>query len=52
VLEEQWRSMAGNERWQRPWRRVSVPGEGPVNMDRGGAHKRRGSVGMRFSYPI
>jgi hypothetical protein len=44
--------MAGDERWRRPWRRVSVPGEGPMNMDRGGAHKHRGSVGMRFPYPI
>jgi hypothetical protein len=52
VLEEQWRSMAGNERWRRPWQRVSIPGEGPANMDRGGVHKHHGSVGVRFPYPI
>jgi hypothetical protein len=37
--------MAGDERWRRPWRRVSVLGEGPANMDRGGAHKHHGSMG-------
>jgi hypothetical protein len=52
VLEEQWRSMAGDERWRRPWWRVSVPDEGPANMDRGGTHKHHGSVGVHFPYPI
>jgi hypothetical protein len=33
VLEEQWRSMAGDERWRWPWRRAHVPGEGPANMN-------------------
>jgi hypothetical protein len=33
VLEEQWRSMAGDERWRRPWWRAHVPGEGPANMN-------------------
>jgi hypothetical protein len=52
MLEEQRRSMASNERWQRSWRRVSVPGEVPADMDRGGTHKHHGSVGVRFPYPI
>jgi hypothetical protein len=39
-------SMTGNERWRQPWWRVSVPGEGPANMDRGGAHEHRGDVGV------
>jgi hypothetical protein len=34
VLDEQQRSKAGDERWRRPWRRVIVPGEGPVNVGR------------------
>jgi hypothetical protein len=46
VLEVQWRSTAGDERWWRPWRRVVVPGEGPANMGKQGAHKHRGSAGM------
>jgi hypothetical protein len=52
MLEEQRRTMAGGERWRRAWRHVSGPGEGPANMDRGGVHKYRGSVGVRFLYPI
>jgi hypothetical protein len=44
--------MAGDKRWRRPWRRVSVPGEGSANMDKGGAHEHRGSVRMRFPYPM
>jgi hypothetical protein len=46
VLEEQWRSTAGEERWWRPRRRVVVPGEGPVNMGEQGAREHRGSAGM------
>jgi hypothetical protein len=45
-------SMAGDERWRRPWRRTHVPGEGPANRDGGGVHELRGSVGMCFPYPI
>jgi hypothetical protein len=52
VLEEQWWSMAGGERWRQPRRRVCVPGEGPANMDGGGAHEHSGSVGMQFQYLI
>jgi hypothetical protein len=44
--------MAGDERWQRPWRRVSVPSEGPANMDGQGAHKLHESVGMLLQYLI
>jgi hypothetical protein len=44
--------MVGDERWRRPWRHVSVPGEGLAYMDRGGTHKHRGSVRVRFPYPI
>jgi hypothetical protein len=46
VLEVQWRSTAGDERWRRPWRRVIVPREGPANMGKQGAHEHRGSAGM------
>jgi hypothetical protein len=46
VLEEQWWSTAGDERWRRPWRRVVVPGEGPKNMGKQGAHEHWGSAGM------
>jgi hypothetical protein len=42
VLEVQWRSTAGDERW----RRVVIPGEGPVNMGKHGACEHRGSAGM------
>jgi hypothetical protein len=45
-------SMAGDERWRQPWRCTHVPGEGPANRDEGGVHELRGSVGMRFPYPI
>jgi hypothetical protein len=45
-------SMAGDERWRRPWRCTHIPGEGPANRDGGGAHELRESVGMRFLYPI
>jgi hypothetical protein len=44
--------MAGGENWRWPWRRTHVPDEGLANMDGGGAHGHRGSVGMRFQYPI
>jgi hypothetical protein len=46
VLEEQWRSTAGDERWRRPWRCVVVPDEGPANMEEQGAHEHRESAGM------
>jgi hypothetical protein len=52
VLEEQWRSKAGDERWRRPWRRVIVPGKGPKNMDGQGAHKLREGAGMLLQYLI
>jgi hypothetical protein len=48
VLEEQWRSTAGDERWRWPWWRVVVPGEGPANMEGQGAHEHREKVGMLF----
>jgi hypothetical protein len=46
VYKKQWWSMAGGERWRRPWRRISIPGEGPANVDEQGAHKHRGDVGV------
>jgi hypothetical protein len=46
VLEEQWRSTAGGEEERRPCRGVVVPGEGPANMGKQGAHEHRGSAGM------
>jgi hypothetical protein len=46
VLEKQWRNMAGDRRWRRPWRRIIVPGEGPANMGEQGTREHRGSVGM------
>jgi hypothetical protein len=46
VLEVQWRSTAGDERWRWPWPRVVVPSEGPANMGKQGAHEHRGSTGM------
>jgi hypothetical protein len=49
VLEEQWRSTAGDERWRRPWRHVVIPGEGPANTGKQGAHEHRGSAGMLSS---
>jgi hypothetical protein len=52
VHMKQWWSMAGGEGWRRLWRRAHVPSEGSANMDRGGAHEHRGSVGVRFQYPI
>jgi hypothetical protein len=52
VLEEQWRSKAGDERWWRPWRRVIVPGEGPTNRDGRGVHELCGSAGMLLQYLI
>jgi hypothetical protein len=52
MLEEQWRSKAGDERWRRTWRRVIVPGEGPANRDGRGAHELCGSTGMLLQYLI
>jgi hypothetical protein len=52
VLEGQWRSVADDERWRRPWRRIIVPGEGPVNMEEQGTHKLRESAGMLLQYLI
>jgi hypothetical protein len=49
--EKRW-SMAGGEEWRRAWRRAHVPGEGPVNVDRWGAHEHRGGVGVRLRYLI
>jgi hypothetical protein len=46
VLEVQWRSTAGDERWRRPWQRVVDPGEGPANMEELGAHEHWGSAGV------
>jgi hypothetical protein len=48
VLEEQWRSTAGDERWWRPWRCVVVPGEGPASMKEQSAHEHREKVGLLF----
>jgi hypothetical protein len=48
VHKKQWWSMAGGK----GWRRAHVPGEGPANTNGGGAHEHRGSVGVRFQYPI
>jgi hypothetical protein len=52
VLEEQWRSKAGDERWRRPWQRVIVPGEGLANMDGQGTHKLPEGAGMLLQYLI
>jgi hypothetical protein len=52
VLEEQRQSMAGGDGWRRPWQRVSVPGEGPANMDEQGTQEHHGSVGTHFPCPI
>jgi hypothetical protein len=52
VLEGQWRSVAGDERWRRPWRRVIVPDEGPANMEGQGVHKLHESAGMLLQYLI
>jgi hypothetical protein len=52
VLEEQRWSMAGDDKWRRPWWRVIVPGEGPANMDGQGAHKLRETTGMLLQYLI
>jgi hypothetical protein len=52
VLEEQWRSKAGDKRWRRPWRRIIVPGEGPANMDGQGAHKLCERARMLLQYLI
>jgi hypothetical protein len=41
VLEEQWRSTAGDEQWRRPRRGIVVPGEGPANTSKQDAHEHR-----------
>jgi hypothetical protein len=46
VHQSQLRSMVGGVQWRRPCRGVVVPGEGPANMGRQGAHEHRGSAGM------
>jgi hypothetical protein len=46
VHQDQRRSTAGGEGWRRPCRGVVVPGEGPVNMEKQGAHEHRGSAEM------
>jgi hypothetical protein len=38
--------MAGDEHRRRPRRGIVVPGEGPANTGRHGAHKLRGGAGM------
>jgi hypothetical protein len=50
--EERRRSKVNGEEWRRPWRRVRVPDEGPVNMEGWSAHKHRGVVGMLFQYLV
>jgi hypothetical protein len=52
VHQEKWWSMAGGEEWRRPWRRVRVPGEGPVKVGGWDAHEHRGGVGVRLPYLI
>jgi hypothetical protein len=44
------RSMVDGEEWQRPWHRVRVPSEGPVNVERWSAHEHHGVMEMRFRY--
>jgi hypothetical protein len=46
VHQDQRRSTAGGEGWRRPCRGIVVPGEGPANMGKQGAHEHRGSAGM------
>jgi hypothetical protein len=52
VLDKQWRSKAGDERWRRLWRCIIVPGEGPVNMGGQGAQEHHWSMGMLLQYSI
>jgi hypothetical protein len=46
VHQDRQRSTAGDEQWRRPRQDVVVPGEGPVNTGKQGAHEHRGSAGM------
>jgi hypothetical protein len=50
--EERRRSKVDGEEWQRPWRRVRVPDEGPANMEGWSAHEHCGVVWMLFRYLI
>jgi hypothetical protein len=52
VFEGQQRSTAGDEQWRRPRRGIIVPGEGPANTGKQGAHEHRGSTGMLFPNTI
>jgi hypothetical protein len=46
VHQDQRRSTAGGEGWRRPCQGVVIPGEGPANMGKQGAHEHRGGAGM------
>jgi hypothetical protein len=37
---------------RRPWRRIAVPGEGPANTGKGGAHEHQCITGKRFVYLV
>jgi hypothetical protein len=45
VHQDQRRGTVGGEGWRRPCRGVVVPGEGPANMGKQGAHEHRGVRG-------
>jgi hypothetical protein len=50
--KERRRKKVDGEECRWPWRRVHVPGKGPVNMEGWSAHEHRGVVGMLFRYLV
>jgi hypothetical protein len=50
--KERRRSKVDGKEWRRPWRRVRVPGEGPVNMEGCSMYEHRGVVGTLFRYLV